>query len=199
MDLISLVPLVPAAGAALNGLLGIRWFSRRLAASVACASMAVAFGLSAWAFLGLLRLEPEARTVTVELARWIPPIPLATAAGIVNFEVAVGAPPRSVVGGHDPCRHGDRAPHSRLLDGLHAGRAARSIRAVLLLPEPVLLLHAHPRSWRELPGDVRRAGRASGCARTCSSGSGTRRRAPRTRARKRSSRTGSATGGSSSG
>ena len=41
------------------------------------------------------------------------------------------------------------------------------VRAVLLLPEPVLLLHAHARPGKQLPGDVRGLGGRRASARTC--------------------------------
>jgi len=88
MDYIWLIPLVPAAGAALNGLLGIRWFGRRLAGALACAAVAVALGLSIWAFVGLVALPPDARVHDVVLGAWIPAIPLETAADIGMFSVS---------------------------------------------------------------------------------------------------------------
>jgi NADH-quinone oxidoreductase subunit L len=87
MDLIWLIPLLPAGGAAINGLLGIRLFSRVAAAAVACVSMAGALALSVWGFAGLLALPPAARVHDVVLGAWIPPIPLETATGIGSFEV----------------------------------------------------------------------------------------------------------------
>ena len=42
MDLIWLIPLLPGLGAAVNGLVGIRFFSKAQAATVACASMGLA-------------------------------------------------------------------------------------------------------------------------------------------------------------
>ena len=88
MKYIWLIPLVPAAGAALNGLLGIRWFGRALAGGLACATMAVAVGLSIWAFVALLALPPDARVHDVVLGAWIPAIPLDTATGIGMFSVS---------------------------------------------------------------------------------------------------------------
>ncbi len=82
MDLIWLIPLLPALGAALNGLAGIRFFSKQAAALVACVSMGLALVLSLVAFAGLLGLPPEARAHEIVLATWIPPIPLQTAHGI---------------------------------------------------------------------------------------------------------------------
>jgi NADH-quinone oxidoreductase subunit L len=83
-----LIPLVPAAGAALNGLLGIRWFGRALAGALACSAMAVALGLSIWAFVGLIALPPDARVHDAVLGTWIPAIPLETATGIGMFSVS---------------------------------------------------------------------------------------------------------------
>jgi NADH-quinone oxidoreductase subunit L len=90
MDLIWLIPLLPGLGAAINGLIGIRSFSRQTAGLVACAAMTVALGLSLYAFWQMLALPPEARDHVVNLGYWIPPIPLATAHGLGSFEVPWG-------------------------------------------------------------------------------------------------------------
>jgi len=87
MKTLWLIPLLPAAGAAVNGLFGIRWFSRTLAAMVGCASMAGALGLSTWAFGDLLARPAAGRVYDVVLGTWIPPIPLATASGIGTLTV----------------------------------------------------------------------------------------------------------------
>jgi NADH-quinone oxidoreductase subunit L len=87
MDLIWLIPILPALGAAINGLVGIRSFSRQASGLVACAAMASALALSLYAFVQLLGLPPEARDHVVNLGHWIPPIPLATVHGIGAFEV----------------------------------------------------------------------------------------------------------------
>ena len=87
MDLIWLIPILPGLGAAINGLIGIRSFSRQTSGLVACAAMAGALGLSLFAFWEMLGLAPEARDHVVTLGHWIPPIPLATAHGIGSFEV----------------------------------------------------------------------------------------------------------------
>ena len=87
MDLIWLIPLLPGLGAALNGLVGIRFFSKQTAGLVAVSTMAVAFVLSVVAFLGLLGLPEDERYHEVTVASWIPPIPLETANGIGSFEV----------------------------------------------------------------------------------------------------------------
>jgi NADH-quinone oxidoreductase subunit L len=84
MDLIWLIPLLPGVGAAVNGILGIRWFSKRTAGLVACTTMAVAFGLSVLAFVQLLGLEAQARIHDVVLFDWIPATALATKGGAIG-------------------------------------------------------------------------------------------------------------------
>jgi NADH-quinone oxidoreductase subunit L len=76
MKYIWLIPLLPGVGAALNGLVGVRAFSRRTSGYVACTTMVAALGLSVLAFWQLLGLPPEERAYTVTIADWIPPIPL---------------------------------------------------------------------------------------------------------------------------
>jgi NADH-quinone oxidoreductase subunit L len=75
--LIASIILLPGAGALLNGLVGIRAFSRRAAEVVACSTMALAFALSVAAFAPLLRLPPDARSIEVVAARWIPSLGVA--------------------------------------------------------------------------------------------------------------------------
>jgi NADH-quinone oxidoreductase subunit L len=87
MDLIWLIPVLPGLGAAINGLVGIRSFSRGTSGLVACAAMTGALVVSLYAFWQMLGLPPEARDHVVNLGYWIPPIPLATAHGIGAFEV----------------------------------------------------------------------------------------------------------------
>src|SRR5687767_6000349 len=87
MELIWLIPILPGIGAAINGLVGIRSFSRRTSGFVACAAMTGALGVSLYAFWQMLGLPPEARDHVVNLGHWIPPIPLATAHGVGSFEV----------------------------------------------------------------------------------------------------------------
>jgi NADH-quinone oxidoreductase subunit L len=87
MRLIAFIPLLPAAGAAVNGLIGIGRFSRPVSAAVACGSMLGAFLLSVVAFVQLLARAPEARLFDVVLAQWIPSMPLETARGMGTFAV----------------------------------------------------------------------------------------------------------------
>jgi NADH-quinone oxidoreductase subunit L len=90
MQYIWLIPLLPGAGAAINGLVGIRSFSRKTAGLVACAAMTAALALAVVAFWQLLGLPADARAYDVNLAQWIPKIPLATHDGFGNFEVPWG-------------------------------------------------------------------------------------------------------------
>ena len=85
MDLIWLIPLLPGVGAAVNGLVGIRYFSKRAAGLLAAATMLGSFVLSVNAFLQLLGTSDRYHKVTV--ATWIPPIPLETGNGMGSFEV----------------------------------------------------------------------------------------------------------------
>ena len=85
MNLIWLIPLLPGLGAAVNGMLGVRYFSKATAARIACATMGAALLLSVVAFLQLLGAEHREHVVT--LAHWIPPIPLETVSGMGEFEV----------------------------------------------------------------------------------------------------------------
>ena len=85
MELIWLIPLLPGLGAALNGVVGVRFFPKSVSWLVACSTMAVAGLLSIIAFVQLL--GTEARLYEVTVATWIPPISLETATGIGTFEV----------------------------------------------------------------------------------------------------------------
>ncbi|MFB3853257.1 MAG: NADH-quinone oxidoreductase subunit L [Vicinamibacterales bacterium] len=76
MDLIWLIPLLPALGALVNGVAGIRFFSKAASGLLACATMAGALLLSVAAFAGLLGLPPEARIHDVTVATWLPGMPL---------------------------------------------------------------------------------------------------------------------------
>jgi NADH-quinone oxidoreductase subunit L len=84
MRYIWLIPLLPGLGAAINGLVGIRSFPRRVAGLVACATMTAALALSVVAFWQLLGLPPEARAFDVTIAEWIPSIPLEMSNGTIG-------------------------------------------------------------------------------------------------------------------
>ena len=90
MKYIWLIPLLPGAGALLNGVVGIRSFSRKTAGLVACATMTIALGLALFAFWQLLGLPAESRAHDVVIAQWIPKIPLATRTGYAALEVPWG-------------------------------------------------------------------------------------------------------------
>ena len=99
MDLIWLIPLLPGLGAAVNGLVGIRFFSKQVAAVLACVTMGLGLVLSVVAFAGLIGLPADARVHEVVIAHWIPPIPLQTAHGMGAFQVpwAVRLDPLSAI------------------------------------------------------------------------------------------------------
>src|SRR3954447_9728826 len=90
MRYIWLIPLLPGIGAAINGLVGIRSFSRRTSGAVAVTMMTAELALSLVAFWQLLGLEGEARADHANGADWIPQIPLATQDGIGLFHVTWG-------------------------------------------------------------------------------------------------------------
>src|SRR5438067_1524793 len=90
MKYIWLIPLLPGLGALVNGVVGIRAFSRKASGLLACATMTVALGLSLAAFWQLLALPTGARAYDVVIAQWIPKFPLATRNGFAAFEVPWG-------------------------------------------------------------------------------------------------------------
>jgi NADH-quinone oxidoreductase subunit L len=81
------IPLLPALGALVNGVAGIRFFGKRASGLLACTTLGLSFLLSAWAFLELIGLPPDAREHVVTIATWIPPLPLLTASGLGTFTV----------------------------------------------------------------------------------------------------------------
>src|SRR6266853_1785807 len=91
MKYIWLIPLLPGLGAAINGLLGIRYFSRKAAGIVACTMMAAALGVSMMAFWQLVGLPGDARAYDVTVAQWIPVIPTLLRDGAAGkFQVTWG-------------------------------------------------------------------------------------------------------------
>ena len=87
MDLIYLLPLLPATGAAINGLIGMRSFGRRSVGNIACATILFALLLSIWILAKLIALPADARVHDVVLGDWIPAIPSETSTGIQMFVV----------------------------------------------------------------------------------------------------------------
>ena len=85
MEFIWLIPLLPGIGALVNGVVGIRFFSKKTAGLIAVSTMALAFVLSVVAFIELL--DATERYYQVTVATWIPPIPLETVNGLGSFEV----------------------------------------------------------------------------------------------------------------
>jgi NADH-quinone oxidoreductase subunit L len=85
MNSLWLIPLLPGLGALLNGVVGIRYFSRNVAGLVACAAMGGSFGAAFFAFARLLSLPGDARAIETTPFQWIPPIALETVSGIGSF------------------------------------------------------------------------------------------------------------------
>jgi NADH-quinone oxidoreductase subunit L len=91
MQYIWLIPVLPGVGAAINGLVGIRAFSRRTSGVLACSTMVLALVLSVAAFVQLLGLPADARAYDVAVAQWIPAIPVLLRGGATGtFQVAWG-------------------------------------------------------------------------------------------------------------
>jgi len=82
-----LIPILPGIGAAVNGLVGIRFFSKRTSGLIACGAMALALVLAVAAFWQLLGLDPEAREYTSTIATWIPAMPLQGVHGVTALEI----------------------------------------------------------------------------------------------------------------
>src|SRR5262250_2498824 len=87
LDLIWLIPLFPAVGFVINGLIGKR-LPKNAVAFIAAGAVLISFILSAGAVLQLLQLEPEQRSHTVTLYQWINAGPAHTAEGpLARFTV----------------------------------------------------------------------------------------------------------------
>ena len=82
-----LIPILPGIGAAVNGLVGIRFFSKRTSGLIACGAMALALVLAVAAFWQLLGLDPDAREYTSTIATWIPAMPLQGVHGVTALEI----------------------------------------------------------------------------------------------------------------
>jgi NADH-quinone oxidoreductase subunit L len=91
MTYIWLIPLLPGIGALINGLVGVRYFSRKTAGLVACVTMVAALGLSFVAFWQLLGRAPDDRDILVTIGQWIPRLALDMRDGTIgNLEVPWG-------------------------------------------------------------------------------------------------------------
>ena len=146
MVMLFLIPLLPFVGFVVNAFFGRR-LSKSMSGGVACAAIIASFAVSAVSVLRMLG-DPSG-ALQQDVFTWI-------ASG--RLDIAVLAPPRPSVGADDPRRHRHRLAHPHLLDRLHARRDGRRVRALLLVPEPVRVVHARARARRELPGHVRRLG-----------------------------------------
>ncbi len=87
MRYLAIIPLLPLLGAALNGLVGIRYFPKQVAAWLACTTVGLSLAISLWGVAEMMALPPGAREHVTVLATWLPPMALQTAAGIGTFSV----------------------------------------------------------------------------------------------------------------
>jgi NADH-quinone oxidoreductase subunit L len=91
MDLIWLIPLLPGLGAALNGIVGIRYFSKRASGLVACATMGGSLLLSLNAFWQLVTSPAGVTEHQVTVAPWLAAIPLQLSNGTIgSFSIPWG-------------------------------------------------------------------------------------------------------------
>ena len=160
MRYIWLIPLLPGIGAAINGLVGHPFVlaqdspARRVhddgggARPVARRVLAVA-----------RRCRPRRARSTSRRAVDSVDSAAAGQRRVGGFQVPWGFRLDPLSGDDAAGRHRHRHADPHLLDRVHGRRAARRRRALLLLSEPVLLLHAHARAGQQLPGDVRGLGR----------------------------------------
>ena len=99
MRYIWLIPLLPGIGAAINGLVGIRSFSRKAAGLVACATMRGARPVARSRSGSCSACRRSAALHDVTLAHWIRRFPLRSApTAIGELPGAVGLQARSAVG-----------------------------------------------------------------------------------------------------
>ncbi|HPW18229.1 MAG TPA: NADH-quinone oxidoreductase subunit L [Candidatus Aminicenantes bacterium] len=94
----ALIPLFPLAGAAVNGLLGARFLSRRAVGATAVGAVGLSFAAAAASFAGLLRAAEPAAVRT--LFTWVPASLVRTASGAlaeVRFDMAFRYDPLAAV------------------------------------------------------------------------------------------------------
>ncbi|MFQ6082859.1 MAG: NADH-quinone oxidoreductase subunit L, partial [Candidatus Aminicenantia bacterium] len=67
-----LIPFFPAIGVILNGIFGIKYFSKKIVHTIACSTVFLSFLLAGISFFSLLGLPPDERFWRYELFTWIP-------------------------------------------------------------------------------------------------------------------------------
>jgi len=72
MDMFYLIPLFPLAGAFLNGVLGIRFFPKRLVHMISVSAVAASLALS---IAGLVALVSSPGSYSANLFTWVTPAP----------------------------------------------------------------------------------------------------------------------------
>src|SRR5262245_25327597 len=86
LDLIWLIPLFPAIGFVINGLIGKR-IPKTAVGVIAAGAVLLSFIFSAGAVYQLLQHSPEERSHTVTLYQWINAGPARTGEGLASFAV----------------------------------------------------------------------------------------------------------------
>ena len=81
------IPLLPAVGALVLGLVGIRYFPKKLSAYLACTTMTLSLILSAFSVWQLVKLPAEARVLEHTLGVWLPAMASPTTHGMGSFGV----------------------------------------------------------------------------------------------------------------
>lgn len=81
-SLLIIVLFAPGVGMLLNGFFGARW-GKKMAGTVACSAVGLAFAAAAYAVYQLAQFDPSARTVSVVLYQWIGAGDLATQIGLL--------------------------------------------------------------------------------------------------------------------
>ena len=138
-----LIPVLPLAGAAINGFLGKK--SSRTAVST----------------VGLVFLRRGVRLGAVGChARLVDRPSLPGISGPLDplrqFQRRLRFISRSTLAGHAAGRHRSGIPHPHLFRRLHVGRP--QLLPLLRLPEPVHVFHADAGAGQQLPADVHRLG-----------------------------------------
>ncbi len=147
--MLALIPLFPFVGFLVNSTMGRR-LPKSVSGGLASLAMLASFAVSAHhrlAARGHVARGQGDRADAVHLDC------------IRRPEHRALVPCRPSGGCDDPGDHRHRLADSHLLDRVHARRGRQRVRTLLLVPEPVRLVHARARPGRELPADVRRVGR----------------------------------------
>lgn len=90
VDYFYLVPLIPLTGFIINGLFGYKFKNEKIAGIIGSSSVFLSFVLTFLTFIQLLSLEPEHRTITINLFTWL-------STGLINANISFLIDPLSIV------------------------------------------------------------------------------------------------------